>query len=127
MAPLTNLLWQKKGAIKWNQEADGAFKKIKEICAEDAQLFYPDFLQPFEIHTDASEYRMGGVISQNGNAIAYWSRKLSETQKQYPTIEQELLAITEILKEYRKMLYGQCIIIWTDKKPNLYGNTIFIR
>ena len=97
MAPLTKLLSQKKGAIKWNKEADEAFKKIKEICAEDALLFYPNFAQPFEIHTDASEYQMGGVISQNGNTIAYWSRKLSETQKRYPTIEQELLAITEIL------------------------------
>ena len=70
-----------------NQEADEAFKKVKEIYEEDALLFYPDFSQPFKIRTDASEFQMGGVISQNGNVIAYWSLKLSETQKRYHTIE----------------------------------------
>ena len=98
---------------------------MKEICAEDALLFYPDYNKPFEIHTDASEYQMGGVISQEGNAIAYWSKKLTTTQTRYPTIEQELLAITEILKEYRQMLYGQRIIIWTDHKNLTYHATQF--
>ena len=71
MTPLTKLLSKRKGPITWTKEADEAFKKMKEICAEDALLFYPDYNKPFEIHTDPSEYQMGGIISQEGNAIAY--------------------------------------------------------
>jgi len=114
MAPLTKLISQKKGPIKWNEEANEAFKKIKEICAEDALLYYPDYNRSFVIHIDASDYQMGGVISQDEKAVAYWSKKLSGAQKNYTTTEKELLAITELLKEFRNMLYGQEIIIYTD-------------
>ena len=57
---------------------------------------------------------MGGVISQEKKAVAYWSKKLSGAQKNYTTTEKELLAITEILKEFRNMLCGQDITIYTD-------------
>ena len=125
MAPLTKLISQKRSKIKWTAEADAAFKKIKAICAEDALLFYPDYSKSFAIHTNSSEYQMGAVISQEGNAIAYWSRRISLAQKKYPTIEQELLAITEVLKEYRGMLLGQRIVIHTDHKNLTYDNTEF--
>ena len=114
MAPLTKLISQKKGPIKWNEEADKAFKKIKELCKEDALLYYPDYNKPFVVHIDASDYQMGGVISQNKKAVAYWSKKLSGAQKNYTTTEKKLLAITEILKEFRNMLYRQDITIYTD-------------
>ena len=97
----------------------------KDICIEDALLFHPDFLQLFGIHIDASKYQMGGIISQNGNAIAYWSKKLSKTQKRYPTIVQELLAITKILKDYRQILYRHCILIWISHKNLTYMATQF--
>ena len=111
MTPLTKLVSQKKGPIKWNEEADKAFKKIKEICAEDALLYYPDYNKPFAVHIDASDYQMDGVISQNEKAVAFWSKKLSGAQKNYTTTEKELLTITEILKEFRNMRYGQNITI----------------
>ena len=48
--------------------------------------------------------------------IAFYSRKLNPAQTRYTTIEQELLAIVETLKEYRSILLGQPIHIWTDHK-----------
>ena len=77
------------------------------------------------MHADCSDYQMGGTISQSGRIIAYWSKKLSEAQKKYPTIEKELLAIVELLKEFRNILYGHKIIIWTDHKNLTYDNTKF--
>ena len=76
LAPLTSLIIKKKGVVKWNEEAKDAFKKVKEICAQDALLFYPDFNKQFNIHTDSSEYQMGAIISQEGRPIAYWSKKI---------------------------------------------------
>ena len=98
MTPLTNLITKKKGPVKWTLEADEAFHNIKRIYAEDVLLHYPDYTQPFELYTDSSEYQMGGVITQQVRVIAYLSKKLSTAQTKYPTIEQELLAICEILK-----------------------------
>jgi RNase H-like domain found in reverse transcriptase len=34
-------------------------------------LAYPNFNEPFEIHTDASHYQLGAVISQKGKPIAF--------------------------------------------------------
>ena len=59
--------YKKRGAA----EADAAFKKIKEICAEVALLCYPNYNKMFVIHIDANDYQMGGVISQDRKAIAY--------------------------------------------------------
>ena len=66
---------------------------------------------------------MGAIISQNGRPVAYWSKKLSSTQKKYPTTDQELLAIVECLKQYKTMLFGQRITVWTDHKNLTFKNT----
>jgi hypothetical protein len=43
-------------------------------------MAYLTFKIPFEIHTDASAYQLGAVISQNGKPIAFYSRKLIPAQ-----------------------------------------------
>ena len=114
LAPLTSLIDKKKGTVKWNEEAEKSFSEIKRICAENVLLHYHEFNEEFEIYTDASKYQMGGIITQKGKVIAYWSKKLSSAQTKYPTIEQELLAIAEILKDFRNILLGHKITVRTD-------------
>ena len=77
--------------------------------AKEVTLAYPNFEQPFEIHTDASHYQLGAVISQNGKPIAFYSRKLNDAQTRYTTTERELLSIVETLKEYQNILLGHRI------------------
>jgi hypothetical protein len=48
--------------------------------------------------------------------IAFFSRKLSETQQKYIVTEIELLAIVETLKEFKGMRWGQDIKVYTDHK-----------
>ena len=51
------------------------------------------------------------------NPIGWWhffSRKLSETQQKYSVTEIELLAIVETLKEFKGMLWGQKLVVYTD-------------
>ena len=83
-------------------------------------LTHPDFSKPFEIHTDASQYQLGAVISQESKPIAFYSRKLTSAQLNYTTTEKELLAIVETLKEFRNILMGQTIIVYTDHKNLTY-------
>jgi hypothetical protein len=63
-------------------------------------------LKPFEIYTDASATQLGAVIAQDNRPIAFFSRKLSKTKQKYSVTEIELLAIVEILKEFKGMLWG---------------------
>ena len=69
----------------------------KRIIAKEVMLAYPDFTKPFVIHTDASHYQLGAVVSQDGKPIAFYSRKLNDTQTSYTMTERELLSTVETL------------------------------
>ncbi len=56
------------------------------------------------------------MITQGNKPIAFFSKKLSETQSKYSVTKIELLAIVETLKEFRGMLWGQVIKVYTDHK-----------
>jgi hypothetical protein len=89
---------------------------LEAIIAREAMLVYPNFDQEFVIHTDTSHTQLGVVISQNGKPIAFYSHKLKPEQTRYTTTERELLSIVETLKEFRNILLGQKIVIYTDHK-----------
>ena len=46
-----------------------------------------DLQQPFEIETNASDYAIGAVLTQQGNPVAYHSETLLETVYKYPTYD----------------------------------------
>jgi hypothetical protein len=70
-------------------QQQNAFDTIKKIMARETIMVYPNFEIPFEVHTDASAFQLGAVISQNGKPIAFYSRKLTPTQTRYTTTEWE--------------------------------------
>jgi transposase InsO family protein len=121
LAPLTALT-SKTTKWLWTDEHTTAFNKVKQLISREVILAYPDFELPFDIHTDASDLQLGSVLSQNGKPIAFYSRKLNPAQKRYTTTERELLAIVETLKEYRNILLGQRIRVYTDHKNLTYTN-----
>jgi len=95
---------------------------MKRIISRETLLAYPDFTKPFIIHTDASHSQLGAVISQDNKPIAFYSRKLNPAQTRYTTTERELLSIVETLKEFRNILLGQQIKVYTDHKNLTYVN-----
>jgi len=121
LAPLTALT-SKTVPWQWTTQHEQSFQLIKKIMSRETLLAYPQFDQPFIIHTDASHTQLGSVISQNDKPIAFYSRKLSPTQTRYTTTERELLAILETLKEFKNILLGQKIIIFTDHQNLIAKN-----
>ncbi len=89
---------------------------IKAAIAKEVVLAYLDFLKAFEIYTDASATQLGAVIAQENKPIALFSRKLSKIQQKYIVTEVKLFAIVKTLKEFKGMLWGQDIKVFTDHK-----------
>ncbi len=73
-----------------------------------------DYSKVFKIYTDASSKQLGAVITQDNRLIAFFNWKLSDTQHKYSITKIELLAIVETLKEFKGMLWGQNIKVFTD-------------
>ncbi len=128
LAPFTDLVGEcretkttKKNKSKkkpwwWESIHQQAFDNVKATIAKEVVLAYPDFTKPFEIYTDASTMQMGSVITQGNRPIVFFSRKLSMMQTKYSVTKIKLLAIVETLKEFRGMLWGQTIKVYTDHK-----------
>ena len=101
LAPLTNLVGEcgvtkatsksktKKKPWHWDPCHQEAFDAIKQCLAREVLLAYPDYFLPLDIYTDASSRQLGAVITQKGRPIAFFSRKLSETQRKYSVTELE--------------------------------------
>lgn len=92
--PLTNLL--KKGKFSWNEDATGAFDKLKSAMTTTPTLALPNFEEQFVIETDASGDGIGVVLSQKGRPLAFMSRSLGVAKQSWSTYAREMLAIVVV-------------------------------
>jgi RNase H-like domain found in reverse transcriptase len=88
LAPLTELTGKK--AFVWEDKHQQAFEQMKALIATDVLLVYPNHNKPFDIETDTSDYQLGAIIKQDNHPMAYYTRKLNSSQKNYTTIKKEL-------------------------------------
>ena len=114
--PMTKCL-KKNEKIEHTKEFIDCFNTCKNILTSEPVLAYPDFKKPFELTTDASNYAIGAILSQDNHPICYASRTLNPAEVNYSTIEKELLAIVWSCKYFRPYLFGHKFTILTDHKP----------
>ncbi|KAF8373752.1 hypothetical protein PRIPAC_80181 [Pristionchus pacificus] len=116
-----------KGEWKWTAEAEIAFEQVKNALSTAPILAQPDFTRaldgsrPFVITTDASIKGIGGVLSQGTDEeekpLAFHSRGLKSSEKNYSIVDLEALAFTECTRKWRHLIYGLRIVVKTDHLP----------
>nr|GEV45824.1 hypothetical protein [Tanacetum cinerariifolium] len=77
---LTGLLKKNKAWI-WDEEYQAAFESLKKAVLEESVLRLPDVTMPLELHTDASDFAIRGVLMQDEHPITFESQKLNETKR----------------------------------------------
>jgi hypothetical protein len=121
--PLTDLLKKIGQPIKWDEPCELAFRELKGALSTAPVLKYPEFDKPFEVHCDASDFAISGVLQQDGHPVAYESRKLTGSQVRWPIHEKEFYAIVQCLKLWRHYVGGRKTRVYTDNISLKYMET----
>ena len=86
----------KNAPYVWGKEQAEVFQTLKDILCSEPLLQYPDFKKGFIVTCDASSTGIGSVSSQgplgHDLPVAYVSRVLTKAERNYSTVERELIA-----------------------------------
>ncbi|GFV70643.1 retrovirus-related Pol polyprotein from transposon 297 [Trichonephila clavipes] len=111
--------------LNWSFEAITAFQRCKQALADAALLAHPSPSAPLALHVDASNYAIGGALHQVVDSelqpLAFFSRKLTSSEKSYSAYDRELLAIYSAIRHFRYMLEARDFTVFTDHKPLTYA------
>jgi transposase InsO family protein len=128
-APLTELTG--KAEWEWTALHDAAFNQVK-LAADDKRILtpldYSNLADPIWLFTDASLTGTGAWVGQgptpeSAKPASFHSKKLTPTQTNYPTHQQEALAIVEAVKAFDHLLAGTKFTIVTDHQSLRYMMT----
>jgi hypothetical protein len=109
-------------AFDFDEKCLAAFRTLKNALVSAPIIQPPDWIQPFEIMCDASDYAVGAVLGQRKegrvHAVSGSIRvqKIQilhrEAQLNYATTEKELLAVVFMFKKIQilhRELEGHCL------------------
>ena len=120
--PLHNMV-KKDKKWDWTEKQEKAFRELKEWFTKEPVLAAPDIDKKMRIEVDASDYATGEVLSmecEDGlwRPVAFLSKSLNETEKNYEIHDKEMLAIIRELESWRHLLEEAQFKfeIWTDHK-----------
>lgn len=119
--PLSHLL-KKESKFEWKDEQEASFNELKTRLCQAPILAYPDYKRGFILQTDASIKGLGAVLMQKHDdgkdrVVAYASRTLNKSEKNYSITHLEGLAIIFALKKFKYTILGYPIVIQTDHAP----------
>jgi len=110
----------------WGCQQQEAFDTIKTHISSAPVLGIPTDEDPYRVEADSSGKAIGAVLSQCQEGvwkpIAFLSKALNETERNYEIYDRELLAIMTALAEWRHHLMGAVhdFEVWTDHQNLAY-------
>ena len=104
--------------FRWTSECDDAFRRLKTLLTTAPILAFPTVDGLFILDTDASNTGLGAVLSQvqggEEKVIAFHSKSLSKSERNYCVTRKELLAVVVAVKTYHHYLCGRQFLVRTD-------------
>ena len=98
----------------------GCFRALRASLIDAPILAFPTETGQYILDTDASNFGLGGVLSQiQGDrelVVAYCSRALRPSQRRYCTTKREMLAVVAMCLQFRSYLRGARFTLRTDHK-----------
>jgi hypothetical protein len=109
----------------WTTPCQLAFEALIEKLTTAPILGFADYSNPFVLHTDASLIGLGATLYQKQDGklrvIAYASRGLSKSERNYPAHKLEFLALKwAVTEKFTDYLYGAQFQVLTDNNPLTY-------
>ena len=97
-------------------------KTAKQLLTTSNLLTHYDATLPLKLAADASQYGQGAFTSHvlpDGveRPVAFASRSLSSSERNYSQIDKEALALVYGVKKFQAYLYGRKFTLVTDHKP----------
>lgn len=114
--------------VEWNDKHQQVLERLIDMLMEPPVLAYPDYNQPYTLHTDASEKGLGAVLYQHQDGklrvIAYGSRTLTSAERNYHLHSGKLeflalkWAVCDKFRDY--LFYAPHFTVFTDNNPLTY-------
>lgn len=108
---------------RWGVEEQQAFDRLKAAFTSAPVLMMPEMEAAFRVETDASDFALGGILSQEDaegdwRPVAYFSKALQPAERNYDVHDKELLAVVRALEMWRPYLEGNphCVDIYSDHR-----------
>ena len=125
LAPLTDGLKGPASAFLWTPAMQASFASAKALLVQVVGLSHPIAGAALSVVTDASATHVGAALQQwsslgAGGAwqpLAFFSKKLSDTETRYSTFDRELLGAYLAVRHFRFALEGRQFCLLTDHKP----------
>jgi len=95
-------------------KAQDVFKKVKKRPTKAPVLSLPCFDKVFEVECDASGVGIGGVLTQEGLTLAFFSEKLCDPRRECSTYDEEFYAIVRHLQHLSHSLIANEFILHPD-------------
>ena len=108
--PLHDMV-KKNKKWEWTERQEKAFEELKKRFTEEPVLVAPDLDKKIRMEVNASDYAIGGVLSMEcedslWRPVAFLSKSLNETERNYEIHDKEMLVIVRGLKAWRHLLEG---------------------
>ena len=94
------------------------------MVSTEKLLSYPYYKLPFTVHIDASDKQLGAIMIHNNKPIVFFSRIFIKPQRNYTITEKELLAIVECLNQFRRIISGYGINVFSYYKNLVYAKNL---
>ena len=123
LAPLTDAHKGPGKTISWTPLMSSAFSRAKQLLSSVPELVHPQYNTPISLAVDASDSHIGAVLQQqlhdkSWSPLAFFSKKLSDTEKKYSAFDRELLAAYLSVHHFRFMLEGRVYNIYRPQTIN---------